>query len=271
MNKNCSRGKKLIILRDVYDKEKAKIAGAIEQDPVVFVHKYKKVLDQEIAGFMASQFAYGNIKAMKQFMARLFDAMGESPYAFVRKGDFSSVNRLYYRFQKGEEIIDLFETVRRIINDYGSIGAMFKAEYKGDIREALWSARERYFNQDPDRLIFFFPKRSPTNPLKRWNLYLRWMVRKDAIDIGIWPFIERKDLIIPLDTHLYKIGRCLGWTSSRTQSWKAACDITAALRKHSPADPLKYDFFLCHMVGIEAGCTGSKGKGCAERCRVYEI
>jgi uncharacterized protein (TIGR02757 family) len=243
----------------------------LDKDPVSFVHRYRAARDKEIAGFLASQFAYGNIKAMKQFMARLFDAMGVSPYAFIKKGDFSSVSRLYYRFQKGEEIVDLFEMLRRIVSDYGSMGAMLESDYDGTIREMVWRIRGRCFDGDADRLIFFFPKPSPANPLKRWNLYLRWMVRKDAIDCGIWQFIDRKDLIVPLDTHLYKIGRCLGWTTARTPSWKAACDITAALRVHAPEDPLKYDFFLCHVVGIEAGCTGRREASCEERCRVYEV
>jgi uncharacterized protein (TIGR02757 family) len=271
MKTNCYKKEQIIILRDAYNREKGKIAGIMEKDPVAFVHKYADARDREIAGFMASQFAYGNIKAMTQFLAGLFDRMGESPHAFIRGGDFSSVSQLYYRFQKGEEIIDLFETVRKILEDYGSMGAMLEAHYDGDIRAALWRVRERYFAGDGNRLIFFFPKRSPSNPVKRWNLYLRWMVRKDAIDVGIWHFVNKRDLIVPLDTHLYKIGKCLGWTTVQTQSWKAACDITAVLRKHAPEDPLKYDFFLCHMVGIEAGCTGDKGTACRERCRVYEV
>jgi uncharacterized protein (TIGR02757 family) len=181
----------------------------MERDPVAFVHRYADARDREIAGFVASQFAYGNLKAMKGFLLHLFDAMGAHPHAFITGGDFSSVSRLYYRFQKGEEIVDLFETLQRIVNDHGSIGAMLETVYKGDIREMLWQVRERYFGRDADRLIFFFPKRSSTNPLKRWNLYLRWMVRKDAIDFGIWHFIDRRDLIVPLDTHLYKIGKCV--------------------------------------------------------------
>ena len=243
----------------------------VGKDPVAFVHRYRDARDREIAGFMASQFAYGNINAMKQFLARLFERMGESPYAFIRGGDFSAFGQLYYRFQKGEEIIDLFNSVRRILEDYGSVGALIEAHYDGDIRQALWRIRDVYFGGNSHRLIFFFPKRSLSNPLKRWNLYLRWMVRMDEIDVGIWPFIDKRNLIVPLDTHLYKIGRCLGWTSTQTQSWKAACEITKALRDHSPEDPLKYDFFLCHMVGIEAGCTGERDASCQERCMIYEV
>lgn len=105
--------------------------------------------------------------------------------------------------------------------------------------------------------------------MKRWNLYLRWMVRKDRVDAGLWDFIDRKDLIIPLDTHLFKIGRCLGWTACSAQSYRGAQEITEALKIFSPEDPLKYDLFLCHRVGIGAGCTGIKSPECASECLIY--
>ncbi len=243
----------------------------IERDPVMFVHRYAESRDKEIAGFLASQFAYGNIKAMKRFLSDLFDCMGESPHRFLSAGDFSALDRLYYRFHKGREIVDLFNVLRQVVRDYGSIGGMLEAHYDGDIRETLWTVRGHLFGRNKSRLIFFFPKRLPANPLKRWNLYLRWMVRRDEIDAGIWTFIDKRDLVIPLDTHVYKIGRCLGWTGTQTQSWKAAGEITEALKESAPDDPLKYDFFLCHMVGIGAGCTGVRGTACEERCLLYAV
>jgi uncharacterized protein (TIGR02757 family) len=95
------------------------------------------------------------------------------------------------------------------------------------------------------------------------------MVRKDEVDVGLWSFIDKKDLIIPLDTHIFKIGKCLGWTECNTPTFRAAKEITEALKKFSPEDPLKYDLFLCHRVGIEAGCTGRKTAGCGEKCLIY--
>ncbi len=208
---------------------------------------------------------------MKAFLAQLFNRMGKGPHGFVTTGDFSVLRPLYYRFQKGKEIIDLFKVLRKILETHGSIGAALQAHYEGDLRQALWNMRKRYLGADPDRLIFFFPKELPSNPLKRWNLYLRWMVRQDAIDAGIWNFMDKRDLVVPLDTHIYKIGRCLRWTARQSQSWAAACDITDALRKTAPDDPLKYDFFLCHAVGIDAGCSGTRQPACRQRCMVYEI
>jgi uncharacterized protein (TIGR02757 family) len=196
--------------------------------------------------------------------------MEDGPRKFVKEGDFRRLKGCYYRFQKDKDIIFLFQSLRKIYRDFGGIGNMLHAYYHGDIREALWKARS-YLFRDNDALTFFFPKPSSTNPLKRWNLYLRWMVRKDEIDRGIWNFIDRSDLVIPLDTHLFKIGRCLGWTKRNSQSYGAALEITDVLRKLSPDDPLKYDFFLCHRIGIGAGCTGKKTTQCEKACLLYEI
>ncbi|HNS14625.1 MAG TPA: TIGR02757 family protein, partial [Syntrophorhabdaceae bacterium] len=201
-------------------------------DPVVFIRRYREDRDREIAGFLASQFAYGKIETFRTFLEKLFALMGESPFSFIKAGDFSGVRGLYYRFQKDKDIVLLLQILQRIIDEFGNIGAMLRYFYRGDIREALWAAREHLF-RNGNELTFFFPKPSSTNPMKRWSLYLRWMVRKDAIDIGIWGFIDKRALIVPLDTHIFKIGRCAGWTQQKTQSYKAACEITDALKRFS--------------------------------------
>jgi uncharacterized protein (TIGR02757 family) len=232
------------------------------------VHKFGDRKDQEIAGFLGSQFAYGKIDLFKRFLTSLFERMGRSPSLFIREGDFASLKGLYYRFQKEEDLADLFGVLKRMLDEFGSIGSTIEHFYTGDAREALWRVREYYFGNS-NGLSFFFPKRLKSNPLKRWNLYLRWMVRKDEVDMGLWNFIDKKDLIVPLDTHIFKIGKCLGWTACKGQTYKAATDITEALKKFSPEDPLKYDLFLCHVVGIKGGCTGKKSGKCKSACLVY--
>jgi len=196
--------------------------------------------------------------------------MKNGPSEFVREGDFNNLKGLYYRFQKDDDIMNLFKVLRKVYRDFGGIGAMLRAHYRGDIRETLWKVSDHLFVSS-NNLTFFFPQPSSVNPLKRWNLYLRWMVRKDVIDRGLWDFINRKDLIIPLDTHVFKIGKCLGWTKRPSQSYRTALDITEALRAFAPDDPLKYDFFLCHKVGIAAGCTGKRTSQCEKVCPIYEI
>ena len=102
-------------------------------------------------------------------------------------------------------------------------------------------------------LIQFFPSPSKGSACKRMNLFLRWMIRKRDIDFGIWKGIPENKLIIPLDTHIAKISRCLGFTKRRSQDWKMAVEITDALKKLDPDDPLKYDFAMCHY-GISGLC-----------------
>jgi uncharacterized protein (TIGR02757 family) len=238
-------------------------------DPIEFLQRFETATDKELAGFLGAQFAYGQIGVFRKFLEAMFSIMGPSPSQFIRRGDFSAFRLLYYRFQKPDDIIHLFVILRDILEKFGGMGPMLQLFYAGDTREMLWKIRKELFGAD-NRLTFFFPKPSPTNPMKRWNLYLRWMVRKDEIDLGLWDFIPKGRLIMPLDTHIFKIGRCLGWTKLKNPSWKAACEITDALRVFSPEDPLQFDFFLCQKVGIAGRCTGERTYDCTEKCLLMQ-
>jgi hypothetical protein len=79
------------------------------------------------------------------------------------------------------------------------------------------------------------------------------MVRKDAIDLGIWTNVAPARLIVPLDTHVIKLGHCLRLTRYASPGWKMAAEITASLRALDPHDPVRYDFSLCH-VGMMNAC-----------------
>jgi len=218
-----------------------------------------------LVGFLGAQFAYGQVGVFRQFLEKLLSMTGNSPSQFVMKGDFSLFKGIYYRFQKSDDIVYLFIVLKRIIERYGSIGAMLKDFYAGDTRRMIWLIRDEFIKTDT-RLTFFFPKPSNSNPMKRWNLYLRWMVRKDEIDAGLWEFIPKDSLTIPLDTHIFKIGKCFGWTRQKSPSWKAAREITDALRSFSSDDPLQYDFFLCQSVGINGKCAGVRTDDCIGKC-----
>jgi len=253
-----------IDLQRIYEREAGRLGSLVKNDPVSFLHRFSDGQDIELAGFIASQFAYGRVQQVLQFLGKLFERMAGGPYQFVREGDFSRLAGLYYRFHKGPDIVRLFEALKAIAERFGSIGGMIAHYYEGDFRRALWASGLDLTKGD-DRLRFFFPRPSPTSPLKRWNLYARWMVRRDEIDFGLWHFMDKGSLIIPLDANLFKIGTCCGWIDQKAQSWKGACQITEALKAFCPEDPLKYDFFLCHVIGIGGNCTG-RGAACREGC-----
>jgi uncharacterized protein (TIGR02757 family) len=120
-------------------------------------------------------------------------------------------------------------------------------------------------------VCYFFPRPSAGSACKRLNLFLRWMVRKDAIDMGVWTNVSPSRLIVPLDTHVIRLGRCLRLTKYASPGWKMAAEITASLRELDPRDPVRYDFSLCH-IGMMKACgyqTAQRDSQCPLRgvCR----
>jgi uncharacterized protein (TIGR02757 family) len=156
--------------------------------------------------------------------------------------------------------------LRQMIERSGSIEAFFvEGDHAAapDIEPAVDSFSERARTIDVRRaygrlprrpgVCYFFPRPSAGSACKRLNLFLRWMVRRDDVDFGIWRRVPPSRLVVPLDTHVIRLGRCLGLTRYRTAGWRMAADITASLRQLDPNDPVKYDFSLCH-VGMMGAC-----------------
>ncbi len=84
---------------------------------------------------------------------------------------------------------------------------------------------------------------------KRLNMFLRWMVRKDAngVDFGIWNKIKMSELICPFDIHVERVARALGLIDRKQVNWRTALLLTETLKKMDPIDPIKYDFALFGM------------------------
>jgi uncharacterized protein (TIGR02757 family) len=90
------------------------------------------------------------------------------------------------------------------------------------------------------------------------------MVRSDGVDPGGWTRVPRRQLVVPLDTHTIRAGRCLRLTRRQSPGWKMAVEITDALRAIDPEDPVRYDFSLCHlsMMGACGWRTKQKDTQC---------
>src|SRR4030095_6599839 len=112
-------------------------------------------------------------------------------------------------------------------------------------------------------VCYFFPRPSAGSGCKRLNLFLRWMVRRDALDLGVWRRVSPARLIVPLDTHVIRVGRCLRLTRYTSPGWRMARDITASLRRLDPDDPVKYDFALCH-IGMMNACVFNRAQADAQ-------
>jgi len=249
-------------------------------DPIELPHRYRNPRDIEIAGFLASSFAYGKVGLFKPVVEKVLSSMGKSPYDFLMHFSVARHARLFhgiqYRFNRNEDILCLLFMLRAVLRKEGSLEGSFMKHYQDDdenignalsgmINDFLSVSTAKVYGRDirPAGLAQFFPSPAGGSTCKRQNLFLRWMVRDRDIDFGIWKGIPKNKLVIPLDTHIMKISQCLGLTNRKSADWKTAVEITESLKRFDPEDPLKYDFALCHH-GISGLCKGISGDGCRE-------
>jgi uncharacterized protein (TIGR02757 family) len=240
-------------------------------DPIHIVRRFPRVDDREIVGFCAAGLAFGRVASVLHSIEALLDVMGPHPAAFVRAFnptlDSARIEPLVHRWIRGRDLVALLLVLQRMLKEAGSIENFF---LQGDdpstpdigptldsfsARALRTDLRGAYGRRMPKRagVCYFFPRPAAGSACKRLNLFLRWMVRKDAIDMGVWKKVSPARLIVPLDTHVIRLGRCLRLTRYVTPGWKMAAEITAALRVLDSKDPVRYDFSLCH-VGMMNAC-----------------
>jgi uncharacterized protein (TIGR02757 family) len=117
------------------------------------------------------------------------------------------------------------------------------------------------------RTLFPSPLDAPRSPCKRLTLFVRWMVRDGYPDLGCWHRVPTGALKVPLDQHVHWIAYHLGLTARRTRSWAAVEEVSEALRRIDPIDPVRYDFVLCH-TGISGDCPKHRDISVCRPCSV---
>jgi uncharacterized protein (TIGR02757 family) len=249
-------------------------------DPIQIVRRYARVDDREIVAFVASALAFGRVASVMASVEAVCRVLGPSPAVFVRAFDPTRdgvpLEPLVHRWTRGRDFIALIWLLRQILESSGSIEAFFSEALDPtapDVHEALesFSRRAMAFDLRPiygrtrpkPGVAYFFSRPSTGGACKRLNLFLRWMVRTDAVDPGGWTRVPRRQLIIPLDTHTIRTGTCLRLTRRASPGWRMAADITTALRAIDPSDPVRYDFSLCHL-SMMGGCGFATKQGSAQ-------
>ncbi len=254
-------------------------------DPVSVVHRYAALHDQELVALVASSVAFGNVKAI---LAKLEDALRRlgprpSETADDQLGTFAAMHGWIHRVYRGEDLARLLIGARRVQRASGSLGARFAEDLgaAGELQEGLARFCDAIREAGGfSRGVANGPRRGPGHLLpdpragsanKRLFLFLRWMVRPaDGVDLGLWPQIDPSVLLIPVDTHIHKLARNLGLTRRKDVSLRTSAEITFALRKLDPRDPVKYDFSLCHM-GMLQRCPSRKDAPRCEGCGVKPV
>jgi len=255
----------------------------IKPDPLQFVYQYTKPSDKEIVAFLSAALAYGRVEQIEKSLTNLFTRMGKSPSAFVENFDKRGLKRLNgfkHRFTTGGDIADLLTLLKKVLKRYGSIQSFFVEGYSPNDKniipaltkfcDSLWKMYSKEQNGRPSvGLKFLLAGPAGGSACKRLNLFLRWMVRKDDVDPGLWKSIDKAKLIVPVDVHIGRLSRILGLYSRKTVSLSAAVEITESFAQIEPADPVKYDFALSR-IGITEGCNGKYDLRCAS-CELFEL
>jgi uncharacterized protein (TIGR02757 family) len=219
-------------------------------DPILVAHRHK---DPTIS-LICALFAYGNVKQIVKFLDSL-------DFSLLSKSDDEIKEALkdhYYRFQKSEDVIALFIALKRL-NETTSLEEVFVDAYNtnSNVIDGINALIEMLISLYPHSTQGYnfltskvTTKTKGAGALKRWMMFLRWMVREDNIDMGLWSGVRKKDLIMPLDTHTFNVSKKLGLLQRKTYDLQAAIELTETLRSFDKDDPLKYDFAL-YRIGQE--------------------
>ena len=199
-----------------------------EEDPIAFPREFMRreasLQDIEISAVFASHFAWGRREMIVRDCERLFDQMEWKPYEYVMSGDWRSDDTSVHRTIKWSDTALICQRLREWYSWHQSLEGL---------------------SQEEMRTIIFRCKEDPKAPNKKINMMRRWMVRRDGIvDLGIWRKTKPRDLIVPLDVHVYDQATALGLTRRRSKDLTTAVQITDAFRKIWPDDPVRGDFAL---------------------------
>ena len=226
--------------------EKYETKDFIKDDPVQFVHRFNSKKDIEIAGFIASLLAYGSRKQFIKKLDDLFEIAQNEPLNFIQNFEPKIIGNFNYRFGKPEDFVSIFNILKQLYNTSDGLEELFEYGYS---KNNLFKTVVDYFYARADKNAgqgFYHMIPNPDNggAMKRMCMYLRWMIRKSVVDVGIWEFMKPSELLIPLDVHVGRISREMGLLTRKANDFKAVVELTENLKKYCPQDPIKYDYAM---------------------------
>ena len=223
----------------------------VHTDPLVVLYRYDELRDREVVGLIASSLAYGRVASILDGVDRVLSRMGQSPWRYLTETPTRRLRSHFrgfrYRVTSDAAFTALLLGMRHAIRQHGGLNECFVSGMAPEDKTvvaamgAFVDAMRRGGNHGLDHLL---PHPDRGSACKRLNLFLRWMVRRDAVDPGGWHGLRPDQLIVPLDVHMHRMAQLLGWTQRRLANLRTALEVTEVSRRFCPADPLKYDFAL---------------------------
>ena len=245
---------KELLDKEVNSRNKENELSIEKPDPLFIARKYK---DEYIA-LACALFGYGKASLIIKFLDSLnFELLDENEDLIKKE-----LQGYYYRFQNSDDLINFFIALKRL-REENSLNDLFYKAYKNEhsLLEGLDFLMNEirkvnpYKSQGYNFLVGSGLKRDKENLIKhignstnkRWFMYLRWMIRNDELDMGLWKGVEKKDLIMPLDTHTFNVSKRLGLLKRKTYDLKSAIEVTNKLKQFDDNDPVKYDFAIYRL------------------------
>ncbi|MGQ9500256.1 MAG: TIGR02757 family protein [Dissulfurimicrobium sp.] len=222
----------------------------IHPDPLEFLYDYPDPMDREIAGLIASSLAYGRVEQILKSVTRVL-AMLPGPRESLARINFPELLDMFagfrHRFTSGRELAIFLLGIKKVIETHGSLERhLMSCISPSDttIIPALCKFTQGICAASDVKTMYLLPDPTRGSACKRPLLFLRWMIRRDQVDPGGWSGISPSMLVVPLDTHMFRISKELGFTSRNHADLKAAIEITNKFKVINPNDPARYDFVL---------------------------
>jgi len=247
----------------------------VARDPLSFPRRYPDPRDREVVGLVAASFAFGRVASLMASVERVLARLGPAPAARLAAVDapgcLALADGLRHRFVGPVETAGLLAAIGRRLREDGGLEPAFLRGFRPDgdtVRGlATLAASLRSTGPGVPDPGFLVPAAGTASPAKRLNLFLRWMVRDDGIDLGLWRDVPADRLLVPLDVHVCRIARRLGLLRERRSGprMEDARDLAEALKAYDPADPVRFDFALSHL-GISGRCVAGNDATPCGRC-----
>ena len=256
-------------------------------DPISMVLVYKDPGDREVAAFVAAVFSYGNVPQIQKTLGTIFEILGPTPVQNLKNSDGNHWKKVIptqfkHRFNDAKDLGCLLTWLGQALRSHKSLEDFFLACQPSPNIEDIGVALENFidgltaFDGRPFKpaktkgVHFFLTRPSNKSACKRLLLFLRWVVGTGPMDLALWTKIRKDILLIPVDTHVLRISKHLGFTKRKDNSWKTAQEITSQLKLLDAKDPTRYDFALCH-IGISKECPSRFNKIVCTRCRMNDL
>ena len=218
----------------------------IDNDPISIPHRFKTKEDIEISAFFAAILAWGQRKTIINNGNKLMHWMGEEPHRFILEhsdDELKQFEKFVHRTFNSTDVLYFIEVLRHWYRD----GKSLEDYFVGDtMKDRITSFHQSFFAYDfaPDRTRKHIANPARNSSAKRLNMFLRWMVRNDELDFGIWHSIKPSELKCPLDVHVQRAAFHFGLLTRKQQDWKAVEELSANLLELDSKDPIKYDLAL---------------------------